>query len=307
MNDAAKQLLTVATFATAGFCQVLFAAAPKEYDVNLRPDTVCQLRISGRQNIVCDSRWHKLRLPCKIRGNVVLTDAEIRHFLPQNKTVVGSKWTVDEKFSRVLAERIFRALKITPADEAAYAKWTGSGPTENPVLATGEISLRLQTVRPNESGDVATIAILGTLRIVESGKMASRYGPNSWKSNWQLKLDGELIIDLSSKELRSMELTARGTITGAYSNNNSQLVEPFTAEVDLRAATPKSLSSQQVVHARAMIQLLGDRRFAERERGTDELQKLGPDVVPLLLVAHRKTKDPEVRLRLQLLLDQFSD
>lgn len=171
--------------------------------------------------------------------------------------------------------------------------------------ASGELTATLTSIRRNEEAWIAVIQVAGMLVIEHTGRMENRFGPNWWHKKWSLKTSGSLTFNLQASAFERFELAFRGTHAGEYTNEQPQLVDPFSATVDFTVKSLEPPSPELQKRIDALIEELGNDSFASRERASKNLLKIGPVARPNLLQAAKQSNDPKIRWRTKRLLQRL--
>jgi hypothetical protein len=206
------------------------------------------------------------------------------------------------------AHALVRALHDLPwhaGDQGeTYKRWRGEGPTDRKLAVKGGIKLMLAEV----DGD-RRVDFFATLRVLDEGKMADRYGPNSWRDEWTHKLSGWVRFERDGR-VASFELRDEFEVTGAYYNPGTTGDDPNARRGSLRIAgsIPKSLTADEEQRVRRMVALLGDDVYAVRQKATNDLAawaEMDERVADVIRALEPTQADPEVRNRLKVIRDRF--
>lgn len=101
---------------------------PEEVLLSLEDTAAIQLRLSGREQLSCHTRWHNVDLECALSCEVPVTVADLAAFLPDEGVSIGDQWQVPPEFVSRFGKQIFVRLQRKPKNPAAYNKWLGDMP-----------------------------------------------------------------------------------------------------------------------------------------------------------------------------------
>ena len=87
--------------------------------------------------------------------------------------------------------------------------------------------------------------------------------------------------------------------------SNSLLIILVILLIGFGRAASADLTPEKTRQAEALIQQFSDKQFAVRQKAVEELVAMGPDVLPLVRKTLAETKDNEVKLRCQMVIDAF--
>jgi hypothetical protein len=294
-HAAGRIALLVAFLATAAASQ----AGPAAVELDAASSAWAVLSLSGKQTLTCKSRWHDVKLDASISGVLPVTVGGLVG-PPEGCSAVGDAWDVPEEQVGNLGRTLLRALRLEHRDPEAYERWRGEEPEDLEVIAGGQLRARLAAVTPGEAALVARIELDGRLQADESGAVERRYGPRRWRATWALPVHGTVEVDLAQREVRSVNLTSEGRVTGGYGPHDGEPTEPYEIAVSLRlelGPLPEDLAKQ----LDRLVGELGHDAYARREAATREAEKLPPHPLNLLLARLERSDDPELRYRAQLL------
>lgn len=264
--------------------------------------TVSVIELKGRQLITCKSRWHELRLPCDLEGKVKLPNNVVQKFFLE-KLDAETKWTLDKETCDTLAKQVFQSLKVSSKQPETLTSWLGTSPAPNPLEMASSFTGEVISV---DEKRIAKIRFKGVMLCTESGRVASRFGPNWWRSTWRLETTIESEFDLANRKLISIGLSAAGMIKGKYyGEGRVDLDEPFVATVSLNGGEIEPLTVEQIKVLKELIAQLSNASFAKREKAAEAIKKMGAGVVRPIQELLPSVEQAESRARLQQIIDDF--
>ncbi len=248
------------------------------------------VRLVGTHHLKCKSRWHDINTKSKLAGSVILSHGELRQLFPERMSTTA-KSAVAENDANVFWKKVFEALKLTPGDEAAWAKWTGSGQQNQ----TAKVSCSLKRGPAREQGDKGAIGVsaAGTITVTETGRMNSRYGPNDYEQRWNLTVHVDVIV---SKEgnLKSILLKLAGTVDGRYYSGGNDIGEKFSAKVLVNCRAPEVTAAARKEFASLLAELAHAK--SKNRKGALAKAKALPDTKRAVLIdLLSSSSDPELR------------
>lgn len=201
-------------------------------------------------------------------------------------------------------------LAFRPADAATFAKFAGGGQRSN--LTRESKITRLEAARV-EGAPRPTVRLKVEASVSDGGKLGNRFGPNTWSNQWKLSFEVTIVRgDDGSDRVESLELSF--AIDGGFFTPGANIAEAWTARGTGRlndggdaeadgAGQDDATDAARARQVEALVRQLGDDRFARREAAEAELRGMGEPIRPLLESHLEATDDPEIRLRLEHLLN----
>lgn len=254
----------------------------------------------GECHLVTKSRWHDLDLRLKVQGKREFGQVGLQSLAPK-QLLDGRTWKVAGKELRPLATMLAGVTWMPTANAAAYRKWHGQNLKSYELVPDGMVELRLEK---GERG--FRVRLKGKVVCSESGRFASRWGPNTWEQKGTYQVEGTLELTADG-QVTGMALGTEFTIAGKfYTVAAKQNMETFEQKGKLRLGLrpPKPLDPKTLAKVKAYIRDLGSEDFDKREQATKALLKLDESVAPFLREA-LTNDDPEVRRRSAAILERL--
>jgi hypothetical protein len=259
------------------------------------------IQAKGRMTVRCQTQWHDLDLTVTARHGSRVRDAGWYGFRPA-RLVDGHAWQVGAADLTALAKLLHQIpWRADDKDAEKYAHWLGSMIQRQSLAAEGNLGLKLVK---STTGFQAEIA--GTVRVKDSGWLGNRFGPNGWEKTWTHKLSGTVHLSKTG-QVSLVELTDEFDVSGGFTNQPGVISDPASQKGSLtvRLILPKPLSSEEARQVEKLVAQLGAKGFAVRENASNELSNMGPRIAALLRELAPEYKDPEVRKRIETILQAF--
>jgi len=206
--------------------KVRLAAALALQQILTPPEKVANaLKLGGTRTIKCKSSWHNMSQEYKVTGAVNLSGVEVLKFVGKKKE--DGKHALPDTLVASLGQRIFKAARFTQIDEQ-LAKWLGSGRRGDKLMAEGKLTVT-DGGRPPDQVMRRTLTLSGTIALVESHSLSSRYGPNAFEAKWALVVKGKMIVNETTGRITRAAVRLSGKIQGRYFNNG--MAESYTEDV----------------------------------------------------------------------------
>lgn len=303
MRQRSLQLL--GTFMAIGILIGDGAAIAEPVKIAISQSSEVIMPLNGKYRLQCQSRWHKVDLHCKVGGKLTLSADTISQFAPNKPIPINQSWTLPASVASRIATRLHETKTLTPMDTAQWARWTGSKPSQVKEQFGGTLSGTLKEVKRIGDVDVAVIAVSGELTVSSTGRLSSRYGPNTWDIQWRYAVNGKAHINLKTRQVVKFNFGTRASEKGKFYTPNATSDEPFTAAMTLNSDQLEPPDAATTRRVAALVAELGNEEFVTREEATLDLHKLGLSIAPLLKQHLAKATDPEVKSRLERLLKSF--
>ena len=258
--------------------------------------------LNGKYRLQCQSRWHQVDLHCKVSGKLTIEADVISQFAPGKVIKVGQSWSLSADVTKHIAKHLHQTKTLTPTDTEQWAKWTGSNASGATDEFGGQLSATLKEVTLAGKARIAVITLTGELSVASAGKLASRYGPNTWNIQWRYGINGKAHVNLNTRQVIKFNFAAKATETGKFYTPGSTIEEPYTGEMTLNLDQLEPPNNATIQRVATLIAKLGNENYNIREKATLDLQKLGLSIAPLIKQHHAKATDLEVKVRLERVL-----
>jgi hypothetical protein len=260
--------------------------------------------ISGTATLTTRSQWHQLDLSLKVH-KTQLSERGIPHLFTAARGDRGARaWEIKGEDVRPLVHLLHGVQWNAGAQQPAYLRWLGEGPTEQKLTPEGAVAVtRVEVI------GFRLLAVSGTLKAKDEGKMGNRFGPNWWRDEWVHEVAGwvSLAPDGAAEFLL---LRDKFKVAGLYFNPGGG-ADTNTREgvFEIVSSPARPLSLAEVARFRTLVARLADDDFDARDKAVDELTDwAGKDerVVYLLRSVERAQTDPETRHRLSVIRKRLS-
>lgn len=274
---------------------LLLAFAQDAVTPTVEKDAVFTRKAKGTARLTCDSKWHPgldlglaLASPFRFRPEALL---------PGKAVKPGDTWTVKDGALTSLVNDLHLPV-WTPEDakKDAYAKWRGTDPNDTKLEATGELKLTMKE---------GAIEAEGRVYVRDTGRMSSRYGPNSWVHTWAHGLWIKLALDAKGR-VTGVEWRDEFQVEGLYTNG-PEYRDPFALKGVMKSTEPKTATAEEEKAIRGHIKKLGSDDLEVREAATKALIDMGEVVVQTVRAELAKTEDAEVEARLGAVLTALGE
>ena len=254
--------------------------------------------VQGTMSLKCRSQWHQLDLSLTAQEKESRRDFVLPQFAP-SRLKSGLTWEITAAQLAPLAKFLQQIpWKPRAADTASYARWQGSMKQRENQDTKGKLTLKLARTTEGFRGKIT-----GEVVVQSSGWLGSRFGPNGWEKTWTHKLSGTVHLTARG-DVRKVELTDQIEVTGGYTNKPGVISDRAAQKgsVSVSLLLPKPLTTQETKNVEKLVSQLGSKEFDIRQNADKALRQMGPRIIPLLHKLAKQHSDPEVRIRIRMIL-----
>jgi len=259
-----------------------------------------QVTLSGRRHITCKSKYHNVNMKVPFTSSFLLNSSQLNLLEPGVQVKPGDTWVADA-FAVSFSQLLHSHTEYQPKSPTGYDRWIGSSLREEDWRPSGQMQVRFE----KNQGSQAVFHLSGWLGGLDTGKMGSRYGPNTWRKTSTVKFNSTLTIETATGKVVDFSLEGKGDVDGAYYTSSTSTPDKFTAEILLKTTRFESLDGDNLDKAFQLISRLGDTDYHTREKASRALEAMGPSIRMLLIDARQNNPDLEIKFRAARVLATF--
>lgn len=264
-------------------------------------------QLSGTGDFAVASRWHIIEdKQLAVGVDVAMTESDLVQLF---EGLAGTEDDADEPTIEILkglAGRTLVGMRFKPNDAGPFERFCGSGEIADHACV---IEIRRTTVTLVKDNAQPTVKFEFDATVITSGRYGDRFGPNTWRNDWQYKMTGA-IVRLTDDRCAWQSLSLSYSVDGKfYTPGASDKAETWTSRGEARLLAPADAASdrdaKRLGRVNELIDQLGSASYWDREAAQTELQPLAREFRSTIQARVADHTDAEVRMRLHRILKQL--